>query len=90
MADKIQGLSGLSEEMLGLLATVPVTTPPAGVKSNFVDPPTRAVLQTSITSVFLAIALLFYMNRVYVKTRLMKTWSWDDGTSASTNMSLFG
>jgi hypothetical protein len=28
--------------------------------------------------------MVFYVNRVYVKTALMKTWSWDDGMSIST------
>ncbi|KAF3009931.1 hypothetical protein E8E13_011044 [Curvularia kusanoi] len=68
MADKIADLSKLSGEMLALLAQVPVGTPPPGVQSNFVNPPT----------------LIFYMNRVYVKTMLMKTWSWDDVTLALT------
>lgn len=84
MADKIQGLSNLSGEMLALLAKVPVVTPPQGIQSNFVNPPTRTALQTWVTSIFLAIAMIFYVNRVYVKTRLMKTWSWDDGTFTST------
>lgn len=80
MADSVfKNLGNLSPDMLDLLATVPITAPPAGIKSNFVDAPSRERLQTSVTSVFLAIALVFYLNRVYVKTRLMRSRSWDDG-----------
>lgn len=41
-------------------------------------------MQTWVTTTFLVIAMVFYVNRVYVKTTLMKTWSWDDGMFTST------
>lgn len=79
MADSIQNLSNLSDEDLQRLASTPVAEPPAGITSNFDNPPSRASLQVWTTSVFLVIAMMFYMNRLYVKTMLMKSWSWDDG-----------
>lgn len=82
MADIIQNLGNLSDEALKLLGKTPVAVPPTGVQPNLVDPPTRAALQTWTTSVFLAIALVMYANRLYVKAKLMKTWSWDDGMSS--------
>lgn len=41
-------------------------------------------MQTWVTTTFLILAMVFYMNRVYVKIALMKTWSWDDGMYTST------
>lgn len=80
MADNTQGLSNLSDEVLQQLAKTPLAQPPPGIKPNFDDPPTRAAMQLWVTSVFLAITMLFYINRLYVKMALMKSWSWDDGT----------
>lgn len=79
MADKIQNLSQFTDEQLEQLARTPFVQPPPGVTPNFVNPPTRATLQIWTTSIFLGIATMSYANRIYVKTRLMKTWSWDDG-----------
>ncbi|KAL1592053.1 hypothetical protein SLS59_009934 [Nothophoma quercina] len=78
MADSIQNLSNLSDEDLQRLASTPVAEPPAGITSNSDNPPSRASLQVWTTSVFLVIAMMFHMNRLYVKTMLMKSWSWDD------------
>lgn len=82
MADKIQGLSQFTDEQLQQLARTPVAQPPPGVTPNFDNPPTRAALQIWTTSIFFGVAMILYANRVYVKTRLMKTWSWDDGKFA--------
>ncbi len=79
MADLFQNLGSLDEATLKLLAMTPVKMPPEGVTSDFVNPPTRAALHVWTTSVFLAIALIMYANRVYVKMRLMRAWTWDDG-----------
>ncbi|KAF2868477.1 hypothetical protein BDV95DRAFT_579923 [Massariosphaeria phaeospora] len=65
-------------EVQAQLARKPLWPPPAGVKSNFVNPEDRRVLQISITTIFLVIALLFFFNRVYVKLVLTKRKTWDD------------
>lgn len=62
------------------LATTPVVEPPNGTISNFVNPETRTELSVTVTSVIMAISLLFYFNRVYVKLYLMKRVTWDDAT----------
>ena len=84
MADLIQALNGLSDEQRALMAQMPVATPPPGIQSNFINPPSRTAMQTWVTTTFLVIAMVFYINRVYVKTMLMKTWTWDDGMFIST------
>jgi hypothetical protein len=71
-------ISSLTPEMLQALAYMPARAPPQGVVSNFENPPSRAALQIWSTSVFMAIALLFFFNRLYIKARLMKKWGWDD------------
>jgi hypothetical protein len=71
-------ISSLTPEMLQALAYMPGRAPPQGVVSNFENPPSRAALQIWSTSVCMALALLFFFNRLYIKARLMKKWSWDD------------
>ncbi|KAF2733846.1 hypothetical protein EJ04DRAFT_257633 [Polyplosphaeria fusca] len=56
----------------------PLMAPPNGEMSNFVDPPSRATLQIAITATLLGIAMFFYLNRMYVKIRLMRRVAWDD------------
>ncbi|KAF2125969.1 hypothetical protein P153DRAFT_399448 [Dothidotthia symphoricarpi CBS 119687] len=73
-------LNDVPPEVLKLLETTPVSPPPDGTTSNFVNPTTRAALQNWTTSVIGAAMLVFYMNRVYIKARLMKSWTWDDVT----------
>ena len=54
--------------------------PPDGVTSNFENPTTRAATQIQATAPVLGVALLFWINRIYVKNWLMRQWTWDDGT----------
>ncbi|KAJ4993292.1 hypothetical protein SVAN01_01267 [Stagonosporopsis vannaccii] len=86
MADIFQELGIPRDDASRLLAKTPVMTPPAGITPNFVDPPTRAALQIWTISVFFAIAVIIYANRLYVKAKMMKSWSWDDVTLAITAM----
>lgn len=81
-------LNSISPEQLQILANVPVKQPPEGVVSNFGNPTTQADLQIWPTSVLMVIALLFCFNRLYVKARLMKSWSWDDGMLISLPLNL--
>jgi hypothetical protein len=71
-------INSLTPELLQALAYMPARAPPQGVVSNFENPPSRAALQIWSTSVCMALALLFFFNRLYIKARLMKKWSWDD------------
>lgn len=78
--DKIS-FDNLPPEILKLIQNTGVAPPPNGTTSNFVDPQTRAALQMWTTSVCGFVALVFYLNRVYVKMRLMKNWAWDERMS---------
>jgi hypothetical protein len=71
-------ISSLTPEVLQMLAHMPAGAPPEGVVPNFENPPTRAAIQIWSTSVCLVLALLFFFNRLYIKARWMKKWSWDD------------
>ncbi|KAH7372291.1 hypothetical protein BKA66DRAFT_443641 [Pyrenochaeta sp. MPI-SDFR-AT-0127] len=70
----------LTPEALQYLANTPVVPPPPGITSNFINPATRAPLQIWVTSILLVISMIFYLNRVYIKARLMRSWTWDDVT----------
>lgn len=65
--------------MRELLANTSVIHPPEDITSNFVDPETRTVLLVSSASALLGLAMLFYINRIYVKLWLMRRVTWDDG-----------
>jgi len=64
-----------------MTASPPLLLPPFGVVSNFENPETRAKLQIQVTSAAMAISMLFYANRIYVKHWLLRQWTWDDGMS---------
>jgi len=63
-----------------MLAFVPALPPPSDITPNFIDPYTRAPIQVAVTSIMLALAVLFFLNRVYVKLCLTKKLYWDDAT----------
>ncbi|KAF2262940.1 hypothetical protein CC78DRAFT_581978 [Lojkania enalia] len=73
-------LKYLSEEERAALMSVPSIPPPAGTTPNFVDPPDRASLQVKTSSALLGVALLFFLNRIYVKACLVRRFQWDDAT----------
>ncbi|KAF2261907.1 hypothetical protein CC78DRAFT_607068 [Lojkania enalia] len=73
-------LTHASPELLALLASTPVMTPPKGVTPNFVNPESRAHIQIKVLSVVLTFTIMFFCNRFYVKVWLMKKVTWDDGT----------
>ena len=75
-------LQHLSPELRQILAVTPASSPPPGQKPNFKNPPSRAATQRWITGPFLIIAVVFFVNRVYIKARLMRKWTWDDGKSS--------
>lgn len=61
-------------------ANTPSLLPPQGVQPNFINPETMADVQLITTSVILAIALLFALNRLYIKVALISKVTWDDCT----------
>ena len=56
----------------------PAAAPPDGVLPNFKDPPNCNRSALVISSLFLAIATLFVLNRIYVKTWILGKYLWDD------------
>jgi hypothetical protein len=80
MAKLMASPSSLNPEEIAILKMTPAITPPLGVVPNFENPPTIKNIQYGITSPLLALMLLVFFNRVYVKTFLMKKYGWDDLT----------
>jgi hypothetical protein len=68
-----------SRDLAAVLAKTPIMLPPQGIKSNFIDPPSRAETQIVVSSVVLAFVLPFVINRIYVKLLVQKRVTWDDG-----------
>ncbi len=64
--------------LLQQLAKIPLMPPPPGKTSNFTHPQTRAALQTWTLGSLLVFTVVLFLNRLYIKTRLMRTWDWDD------------
>jgi len=56
----------------------PAGVPPPGVVSNFIDPPSKGHALVVLDGVFVSLMLVAVLIRVYVRTRLAKTWGWDD------------
>lgn len=65
------------------LDNVPSAKPPAGVTSNFIDPPTRAVELLTIGVVFTSLMILALLLRVLVRLRWTKGWGWHDSKITS-------
>jgi hypothetical protein len=72
-------LSYVSPENLEAFASYPAIPPPPGVIPNFVDPENQNLPLFAVASLLLGIMTLFMLNRVYVKTFIVKKYSLDDG-----------
>ncbi|CAG8982005.1 hypothetical protein HYALB_00004874 [Hymenoscyphus albidus] len=83
-------LTNAPPELLAFLGNTPAITPPPGVVSNFLDPENHGAAQVKATSVMLAVVLVFFLNRVYVKLFLTKKVTWDDGTISLAVLSAVG
>ncbi|KAL4908365.1 hypothetical protein BDW74DRAFT_175053 [Aspergillus multicolor] len=58
----------------------PAAQPPPGVESNFIDPPSLQPAIVLLEAVFTPLILLAVAIRVYVRTRVLKLWGWEDTT----------
>jgi hypothetical protein len=65
----------------GTVMNAPARIPPSGHFSNFVNPETRAPMGVIITSLLMAIMILFVTLRVIVKALITKNFGMDDLTS---------
>lgn len=60
------------------LSKVPALAPPAGVVSNFINPPTRGPLLVDLCAAALGFMYLFVGARLYSKFRIYRKVTWDD------------
>ena len=63
---------------LALLEGIPALSPPPGVISNFINPPTVAPSLIAINGVFLPLTIIAVTIRIYVKGRIIRALGWDD------------
>ena len=61
------------------LASYPLQAPPTGVHSNFGEAENNNKPMFVVLSVFLAIMMMFFSNRIYTKSCIVRRYSWDDG-----------
>lgn len=64
---------------LDQLKLVPAYPPPPGVTPNFDNPEDLGYRSIITTTVFLCVALVFFVARAYVKARIHRRLTWDDG-----------
>ncbi|KAL6719194.1 hypothetical protein ACLMJK_003431 [Lecanora helva] len=62
------------------IQNLPAAKPPQGVRPNFVDPPSYQHALIILEGIFVPLMLLFVFMRIFVRTRISKTWGWDDST----------
>jgi hypothetical protein len=61
-----------------MLMHIPVTPPPLGVTSNFINPPSQAK-QTQITiGIMLSLMIPLLIMRIYTRSRKLKIFGVDD------------
>ncbi|OJJ64192.1 hypothetical protein ASPSYDRAFT_84214 [Aspergillus sydowii CBS 593.65] len=58
----------------------PAMPPPPGFETDFVDPPSRQPAIIAMSAVFVSLMLLAVSVRAYTRTRILKSWGWDDTT----------
>ena len=56
----------------------PLSAPPKGQTSNFVDPKSEGDVLTVVCSIFLFIMISFFSLRVYAKIFIARKFTWDD------------
>lgn len=58
----------------------PAGSPPSGITSNFINPPTRVPAIITVEGVFVPLMLIFLSVRFYVRITVTKSWGLDDCT----------
>lgn len=61
-----------------VLNTYPGLQPPAGVKSNFINPEDRGYILNSVATLLFCLMVLLFANRVYTKLFIIRKADWDD------------
>lgn len=57
---------------------LPAISPPPGVQSNFIDPPSQVKGIIILEAIFIPLMLLAVSARIWVRTRIVKIWGADD------------
>lgn len=68
-------------EQVDFLATYPGVEPPAGVVSNFVNPPTRNDIGISVITIFLVLVVITGALRLYSRAAIVRAYRLEDCTS---------
>lgn len=68
----------LTPQELQLLSDYPALQPPEGVTPDFTDPPNHGKTQIVWISLLLCITSIFVLNRVYMKTFIVRKYMLDD------------
>ena len=71
-------ISKLTPQELATLSSYPILPPPAGVQSNFANAKNRNMPFFVVDSVLLGVRGVFFQNRVYTKSFLIRKYAWDD------------
>lgn len=79
LLDKAKLLENASPGLLEFIKNISPVPAPRGTASNFDNPVNRAATLTIVSSIALAISVLFFLNRVYVKAGMKRKFTWDDG-----------
>lgn len=66
-----------------ILNTRPALRPPAGVKSNFVNPEGRGHICNAVVTVLFCLTVCLFANRIYTKLFIVRKTGWDDCECAS-------
>lgn len=80
LLDKAKLLENASPGLLEFIKNISPVPAPRGTASNFDNPVNRAATLTIVSSIALAISVLFFLNRVYVKAGMKRKFTWDDAT----------
>ncbi|KAL8940799.1 MAG: hypothetical protein Q9216_002625 [Gyalolechia sp. 2 TL-2023] len=79
MADqRIPTLSDLTPEEIQYLASTPAGTPPDDVVPNFIDPPTNIGPLYAVSSLLLALSIIFACSRLFQKIKVTRKPTADD------------
>ena len=68
----------LDPQELYSLSHTPAIQPPPGVEPNFVNPADNREPLIVVASLFLSLTSIFALTRAYVKTFIIRKYSWDD------------
>lgn len=70
-----------------ILAVTPLLAPPAGVTSNFVNPPSLGPNFIIVGAILLPFVALFVGIRMITKLRILRQLTWDDASCLTATVS---